>query len=192
MRLVMSDYDNPRPKISPTRKWIGLGLLILLAAIGGGFLSGRIGDYVVTSGSMEPTLQIGDYLFVDSRRPVVPRRGDIIAFWNPEKPEERLVKRVVGMPSDEVRFEDGVFFLNGKAQYNEYYVTTQQIQDLPDQPTITLGVDEYYVLGDNRAYSFDSMNFGPVRSDAMIGIVKYIYWPRNRMGPVKNPNDEQN
>jgi signal peptidase I len=186
---MTTDPQTSKPRISKARKWLGLALLLFLMLIVGAFASGRLENYRVTSGSMIPTLEIDDCLLVDARQPVSPRRGDIIAFWNPQDRTDRLVKRVVAEPGDTVRFEDGMFYLNGTPQYDENYVTVEQIKGLPFQKSITLAPDQYYVLGDNRAFSLDSMNFGPVTPENMIGVVKYIYWPKRRMRAVHNPHD---
>ncbi|MBN1867327.1 signal peptidase I [Candidatus Sumerlaeota bacterium] len=182
------DPETGKTKISSLRKWIGFAVFFVLAGVVGALASGRLENYRVSSGSMLPTLEVGDCLLVDSRRPVVPQRGDIVAFYNPENAAERLVKRVVAGPGDRVRFEDGLFYLNDEPQYDEDYVTIEQIEDLPYQKPVTLDLDQYYVLGDNRAYSVDSMNFGPITPDDMIGVVKYIYWPKSRMRAIHNPN----
>lgn len=166
--------------VSHTRRWIGLLVLVILSGVVIALASQSLRVFRVTSGSMLPTIEIGDFLVVDGRRPVSPRRGDIVVILNPQDRTEALCKRVVARPKDRVAFRDGRFFLNGETQHDsEPYVTTHRIS-LKRDYAFRLGGSEYFVLGDNRAVSFDSLEFGPVAQADFLGIVRGIYWPRSR------------
>jgi len=179
--------NGPRNGISTRRRLIGVIVVMFLFAIVAAFFAGQLHTFQISSGSMEPSLQVGDFLLVDGRQPVSPRRGDVVALSNPLRPNEQLLcKRVVAEPFDEVEFIDGYFYLNGEWQNMESYVENSRIGGLPHQKH-KLKVDEYFVLGDNRHNSFDSLDFGPVPEASLVGIVTWRYWPLNRIQKITNP-----
>jgi signal peptidase I len=137
-------------------------------------------NYMVESVSMQPTLVEGQFIWVDKvlyRLQHGPERGDIVVFqsWGQDKP---FVKRVVGRPGQTIEIRDGHVLVNG-AQIDEPYLS---------QPTdgavgpITLGPDEYYVLGDNRGNSSDSRVYGPLPGTDIVGRAWLRYWPPNQVG----------
>ena len=107
-----------------------------------------------------------------------PRFGEIIVFRYPGEPERDFVKRVIGMPGDEVAIVDGQVMING-AVYNEPYLNGPFTYNLPPR---TMGEEEYFVMGDNRAHSNDSRNWGPVPEENVVGKVWLIYWPFSQLG----------
>ncbi|NQU42137.1 signal peptidase I [bacterium] len=167
-------------RVSTPRRWIGLALCVILFSILIAFAMGRFRTFRVTSASMEPTVQIGDFLLVDSRTPIVPDRGDIVAVKNPDLPVEWLCKRVVGLPNDRIEIaRDGYLYINGKNESSvNYYVNGRMKRG----QTLNFHLDpgQYFVMGDNRDNSFDSIDFGLVQQNGMLGIVRRIYWPPSR------------
>lgn len=144
----------------------------------------------IPSESMAPTLQPGDrvltnkfvYDFVD------PEKGDLVVFESvDEKKDEEIVKRVVGLPGDEILVEKGALLVNGESPY-EPYVATQE----SSAPRKTPGLDSFgpivvpqhhvFVMGDNRANSYDSRFFGPVPEENLVGEVSLRFWPSGRLG----------
>jgi signal peptidase I len=176
--------------ISRLRRWASLVICVLLLSLSFAFAAGRFRTFRVMSNSMLPTIQVGDCLLVNASGPAWPRRGDIVAVKNPKDPLEWLCKRVVAEPFDVWGFRDGFFFLNGEWQFDEGYVSSHRVPDLPDMGPRRLEADEYFVLGDNRPLSYDSVEFGPVHSEDFIGNVVGIYWPPKRMRILRRPGEK--
>ncbi len=151
--------------------------------------------YRIPSESMEDTLLIGDRVLVDriSWRFSDPQRTDIVVF-NPPFAGPVLIKRIIGMPGDEVSLRDGAVYINGEA-LDEPYVRTVGGEAVPSEPfdnglpwslqkPYTVPADSYFVMGDNRIDSGDSREFGPVRRGQLVGNAFARYWPPGRIGGV--------
>lgn len=180
-------------KISNLRRWISAIVCVLLFAVVIASASGHLRTFRVTSDSMKPTIWTGDLILVDCREPVMPHRGDIVGVKNPHDVDAWLCKRVVAVPNDRVQFLDGYFHLNGHRMMEEDqpYVMTDRVAGLLDTWEYELGEDEYFVLGDNRAESYDSLDFGPVKTEDFIGIALRIYWPPGRARPLIQDHGKQ-
>jgi signal peptidase I len=115
-----------------------------------------------------------------------PKRGDVVVFEAPEEAAEQCgqagtyVKRVIGLPGDTVRAAEGDVFVNGE-RLEEPYLREGHSATVPDF-SVTLGNDEYWMMGDNRDMSCDSRRWGPVSRDRLIGPVFFVYWPISRIG----------
>ena len=107
-----------------------------------------------------------------------PERGDVIVFKAPERQNVDFIKRIVGLPGDNVKIENGAVFIND-IELNEPY-ETQKTQGVE---SVTLSENEYFVLGDNRSSSSDSRSFGPIEKNDIRGRVFVVYWP---IGPSTN------
>ena len=125
---------------------------------------------------MEPSLYDSDLLLVTpSRR--APRRGRMVIIDTPRESSPRWqVKRVVGLPGENLRFEDGMLFINGTPHREPY------LQGLPaylglDSASFDIGDRHYFVMGDNRAHSVDSRSFGPIDAALIVGFVAARLWP---------------
>lgn len=133
-------------------------------------------SFRVEGASMETSLHDGQYLLVNKLvyRFRSPNRGDVIIFTHPSgHSSSPYVKRVVGLPGEEVEVKDGRVYIDGSLlDEPEYILSTRQGCD----PTV-VGDDEYFVLGDNRDHSSDSRDFGPTPRDNIIGKVWFCYWP---------------
>jgi len=135
--------------------------------------------FAVVSVSMSPTLLPGDQVLIAKHveRTEHPRRADLVVFTRPGS-NEHLVKRVAAVAGDEVGLEDGRLVVNG-APVNEDYVDVASVDGTYFGPVV-VGPDEVFVLGDNRADSVDSRQFGPVPVSDIIGRVVARLWPRDK------------
>jgi signal peptidase I len=135
----------------------------------------------VTSGSMAPTIAVGDLVVVQrSSAPV--RHMDVVVVEDPAG-DGLLVKRAVALAGDTVGLEDGVLVING-ATVCETAVDQSRVDGVYFGP-VTVPPGQVFVLGDERGNSIDSRNFGPVRAAAVLGFVRVRLWPS--MGPL--PSD---
>lgn len=136
--------------------------------------------FFVKGQSMDPNFENGDYLIVDefSYRFRAPERGEVIVFKYPNDLSQRYIKRIIGLPGETVEIQGGeITILNasGKEVLNEKYLSSS-IMTLGDMKT-TLGQNDYFVLGDNRAASSDSRRWGLLPKEDIIGRVLLRAWP---------------
>ena len=111
------------------------------------------------------------------------QRGDMVVFRFPHDPSKSYIKRVIGLPGDTIRIERGTVFVNG-GRIDEPYVA-EDYRDLQSWGPGKAGSDCYFVLGDHRSSSNDSRNWGMVNRDLIYGKAVFIYWPLDRIGPVR-------
>jgi signal peptidase I len=183
--------------------------------------------FQIPSESMENTLLIGDYLLVDKVHyghggvwgeilPYAPiRRGDIIVFRYPVHPQQHFVKRVIGLPGEQVRMVQGRVLVNGVPLQENYAIHTRPVFDhfrddfpLTDIPSyntdprwwqqlhglvhdgqLTVPPGAYFVLGDNRDESLDSRYWGLVPRRNIIGRPLVIYWSLRSPRASQEPGD---
>jgi len=131
--------------------------------------------------SMEPTMASGEYVMVNrlSYRFGTPQRGDIIVFHFPRDPKEEYIKRVIGLPGDEVEVRNGQVYINGQP-LSEPYLKVKM--DYIGSWRIPAG--QLFVLGDNRNNSSDSHDWGTVPMDYVVGKAALVYWPPTDWGIV--------
>lgn len=144
----------------------------------------------VSSKSMVPTLHAHDRVLTNKLAYdfTSPNRGDLAVFESViPGDDERLVKRVVGLPGDEVSVRNGILLVNGKPPYEPYKKETHNPEKAPPQirsfGPIVVPENNVFVMGDNRANSYDSRFFGPVPNENLIGEVSLRLWPPTRLGP---------
>ena len=149
--------------------------------------------YRIPSASMENTLLIGDRVLVDriSWRFSQPERGDIVVF-HPPFDGPVLIKRIIGLPGDEVSLSGGFVYINGR-RLNEPYVRRIAGHQEPSEPfsnglpwslqePFKVPAGSYFVMGDNRTDSGDSREFGPIKRGQFVGRAFAKYWPPGRIG----------
>lgn len=103
-----------------------------------------------------------------------PQRNDIIVFTPPTGPDaEFLVKRVIGVPGDEIDIRGGQVYVDGELRDESFPATQASGGAYP----VTVGEDEFFVLGDNRGRSNDSRTWGMVEAEKVVGRVWFGYWP---------------
>lgn len=130
---------------------------------------------------MEPRIGSGEFVLIDTIMyrlgPV--RRGDIVAFRHVGSSEPYL-KRVIGLPGERVAIDRGVVSIDGKP-LQEAYVRYRDDRTMPERK---VPVGDYYVLGDNRANSDDSRDWGFVPAAAIMGKAWLAVWPPKKTGPL--------
>ncbi len=144
----------------------------------------------VSGSSMETTLSDGDNLIVDklSYHFKEPKRFDIIVF--PYKHEENTfyIKRIIGLPGETVQVIEGYVYIDGELLESDVYgAEVMESADMAAEP-ISLGEDEYFVLGDNRNHSSDSRDpsVGVLKRDDLIGRAWVRIYPFNKMGVIRH------
>ena len=188
--------NKPPVRKSATREWVESIVIALLLAL---FIREFfIQAFKIPSGSMIPTLLVGDRLmvnklhygprirFTDKRLPgfFKPKRGDIIVFIFPEDPKRDFIKRLIAFGGETVEIRDGDIFINGKRVegpvINKIYYYNRGDYGGEGQ-VIRVPEGHVYVLGDNSASSHDSRYWGFVPESNVIGRAEFIYWPVNRL-----------
>ena len=159
-------------------------LLVILAVVFGFVRPFVMEAFWIPSGSMIPTLEIGDRVFVNKfiYRFTEPERGDIIVFESVDNSDEDLIKRVVGVPGDKIAVRGGKLFVNGEPQKEPY--TNKKLSDRSSYAKTTVPKNHVFVMGDNRANSADSRVFGPLPEKNIEGEAFLRFWPPDRIGLV--------
>ena len=150
-----------------------------------------IKPFYVKGASMEPNFHDREYLIINeiSYRFNDPERGDAVVFKYPEDKTQFFIKRVIGLPGERVLVENGritIFnqlYPEGIELIESYLPTGQRTLGEAD---VTLGQEEYFLLGDNRSASLDSRIFGPVHKDLIVGKTLLRGWPLDKAGLVLN------
>ncbi|MDS9470562.1 signal peptidase I [Sporosarcina pasteurii] len=183
---------NDKKKKNETWEWIKALLIAFgLAAIIRVFLFTPI---VVDGVSMMPTLADGDKMIVNKIGYTIgkPDRFDIIVFHAPEQKD--YIKRIIGLPGDEIEYRDDVLYVNGQAMeepyLDKYKAESEELpltEDFMLEDKISSKVvpeGHVFVLGDNRRKSKDSRHIGVVPIDEIIGKTKFVFWPMKDFGFV--------
>jgi signal peptidase I len=141
--------------------------------------------FVVNGASMDTTFRDGEYLIVDeiSYRFHEPERGDVLIFKYPQDPSKYFIKRLIGLPGETVTVKSDAVMIANKAHpkgvtLNEPYANSRTFGNTQ----ITLGPDEYFVMGDNRLVSSDSRVWGPLPKSDLIGRPVARLLPVKRLG----------
>jgi len=138
--------------------------------------------FYVKGESMAPTFYENEYLIVDelSYRLRDPKRGEVVVFRSPTSPEDFYLKRVIGLPGERVRVENGNVTI---CQVECTVLSESYLNGIKTDGDVafTLGDDQYLVLGDNRGASYDSRRFGPISKESMQGRTLLRGWPLTRI-----------
>ena len=139
--------------------------------------------FVVSGDSMYPTFHDGEYLIVDeiSYNLGNPSRGDVVIFHYPKDPKRFFIKRIIGMPNEQIEMNNGQIIIKNKENPNGFILSEPYIsEDWSTTGTYTTGEGEYFVMGDNRNRSSDSRFWGMLPDDLLVGRA-YL-----RLLPLKN------
>ncbi len=181
----------PAKKILDYAKSIGIAILIALL-----IRAYIIQAFKIPSGSMIPTLLIGDHLLVTKfiygvKLPLMenkvlvfdnPKRGDIIVFKYPEDPSRDFIKRVIAIEGDIIEGRDKKIYVNGKelkepyVRYSDSYIHPPDLDPRDNFGPITVPKGKLFVMGDNRDQSYDSRFWGFVDIKEVRGKALIIYW----------------
>src|SRR3989344_6740885 len=139
--------------------------------------------FLVSGASMEPTFSNRNYLIIDelTYRFREPERGEAIVFRYPKDPSVYFIKRIIGLPGEQVIVRGGKVTVISEGKQIPIGGDTNGSVD------IKLKEGEYFVLGDNRYNSFDSRNWGPVPKEDIIGVVRLRVFPLSEIEIVKTP-----
>ncbi len=148
----------------------------------------------VVGNSMHPTYKNGEFLMANkiTYRISEPKRGDVIIFKYSDTAD--FIKRIIGVPGDEVMIKDGKIYINGELLNESAYLDPSVITNggsyLHEGQTIKLNEDEYFVCGDNRSNSSDSRDFGPIKKSAIKGKAWIVYYPFSEFRVVQHETYE--
>jgi signal peptidase I len=138
-------------------------------------------NFNIEGTSMEPSLHNQELILVDKWtylfRP--PTRGDVIVFVAPPNPDQDYIKRVIGLPGDVITIQNTTVIVDGVTLHERYVASYNQgnLYDYKHISNLVVPPDDYFVLGDNRAGSSDSRDWGFVPKSNIIGRAALVYWP---------------
>ena len=192
LRSTMTQPTTPAPGEDSKGFWRNLILWALLALLLRWLV---VEPRWIPSGSMLPTLQLQDRILVEKVRPRLARsrhghlhRGDVVVFAPPEQlvaagydASAALIKRVVGLPGDQLEVHDGRLFRNGEQAAEPWLAEAINYEMAP----ITVPADQLWVMGDNRNASLDSHLWGSLPETNVLGTAVWRYWPLQRFGPLR-------
>ncbi|EGG84767.1 signal peptidase I [Lachnospiraceae bacterium 2_1_46FAA] len=183
----MEDKEKSKSIFKEILDWvIYIGIILLFTYL----IITYVGVRTRVSGqSMQPTLHDGDNLLVDklTYRFRDPKRYEIVVFPYKYEEDTYYIKRIIGLPGETVQIIDGYVYINGEKLKKDYGAEVMQDSGIAEEP-ITLGEDEYFVLGDNRNHSSDSRvpNVGVLKRKDLLGRAWVRIWPLDRIGVVSH------
>jgi signal peptidase I len=187
--------SNPKSKL---REYVEAILLAIVIAF---FIrTFVIQAYKIPSGSMKPTLLIGDHILVSKfnygiKLPFIrstlipvgtPKRGDIVVFIYPEDRSKDFIKRVIGLSGDTIEVRDKKVFVNGQPMndphgvHSDSLVIPGAVQPRDNFGPVKVPEGSLFVMGDNRDESYDSRFWGFVDLKDVLGKALIIYWSWNQ------------
>lgn len=142
--------------------------------------------FLVDGTSMVPTFSNGDYVLTDelTYRIRPPERGEVVVFHDVSDPSTYLIKRIIGLPGETVIINNNTVTIENKQDpggfvLDEYYLPKGTVTSGDED--ITLSSSSYFMMGDNRAVSYDSRSWGPLPAGNIVGLVRFRLWPLNAM-----------
>jgi len=147
--------------------------------------------FKIPTGSMRPTLMEGDRILVNKfvYKFTQPKRGDVIVFISPEDKKKDFIKRLIGLPNENIEISNGAILINSSPVEEGPVLNKRRYYNRGDfgmeGQNITIPNDAYYVLGDNSISSRDSRYWGFMPKKFLLGKAFLIYWPPNRIGMIK-------
>lgn len=140
----------------------------------------------VSGESMFPNFKDGDFIITDklTYKFADPHKGDVVVFKNPRNENEDFIKRIMGVPGDRLKVENGKVYINDKLIDEPYLksVTTDPRSFMHEGEEVTVEQGKFAVFGDNRPRSSDTREWGFITKEEIIGRVLLRYWPQNSIG----------
>ena len=167
----MSNFFNYMNKVLELIKKEKLFILAIIIII---LLKIFIFNFILVKGdSMNPKYKNNDFMFLNKiiYKFTSIKRGDVVVL---KYKNDDLIKRVIGLPKDKIKVENGKLYINNK-EYKEDYINSYTASE--DFDEVTIKNNEYFVMGDNRYNSYDSRNFGPITKRNIIGRVEFKIFP---------------
>lgn len=147
----------------------------------------------VDGSSMYPNFTNGDYILTEKvtyyKGDI--QRGDVVVFHAPPPNTADFIKRVIGLPGETIMVRGGKVYINGKEMQESYLsssVFTSEKSFLREGVVYTIPPDYFMLFGDNRSYSSDSREFGPISRRAVVGRAALRYWPFTTTGLIPKPS----
>lgn len=183
----MKEESNEKSILRELGSWL---LYLLFVLVFSYVIITYVGQRTRVDGqSMETTLYNNDNLLVDklSYRFRDPKRFEIVVFPYQYRENTYYIKRIIGLPGETVQIRDGEIYIDGEILYESYGREVMKSAGLAAEP-VTLGEDEYFVLGDNRNDSTDSRdpNVSLIHRDEIIGRAWIRIWPLDEIGVLKH------
>lgn len=146
----------------------------------------------IRGASMEVNFHDGEYILTEkvSYKFREPKRGEVIIFAAPNRPDTDYIKRVIALPGERVELADGIIYINDKPMKENYEPPELRIYPgrfLPENQELIIPEGKFFVMGDNRAHSSDSREFGPIPKESIVGHAMFRYWPIDRFGILGTP-----
>jgi len=183
--LIPDSFPQEKPP-SVHRFILDMAETLLLAAVLYIAIQALTARIKVESTSMVPTLRENDYVVVNKLAYKLgqPKRGDVIVFKYPPDPTQiPYIKRVIGLPGDQIHISEGRVYING-------VILTEPYLKVPTKPggDWTVPEDSLFVMGDNRTGSADSRAWGMVPLGNVIGKAEVVYWPPRHWSQLHFPS----
>ena len=148
--------------------------------------------FLVKGSSMIPNFESRDYLLIDeiSFRFREPQRGEVVVFVPPNQSSTRYIKRIIGLPGEEIKIQDGQVMIS---QENQNFSVLNESDYFPEfvftpgDVSVSLKENEFFVLGDNRQFSSDSRSFGILLQESIVGKVFFRAWPFSKFSKIETP-----
>lgn len=158
--------------------------IVLIVALAFAIRVFIIQPIIVDGESMEPTFQSKDYLITEkvSYHFRAPERGEVIIFTPPDRSSDNYIKRIIGLPGEQISIKNGSIYINNE-RLVESYLTDEEKTLVAQKEgySTTLGNDEYFVMGDNRSHSRDSREIGSIPKQNIVSRVWFRLLPINHL-----------
>jgi signal peptidase I len=179
--------------LSTHRTWAPFGAFLGVPLLQVGLVIAFVRPYlcelfIMHTANMSPTIEPSDRFI--ACKIIQPRRWDIVMYWNSSPKPTRFCQRLIALPGERLRFDDGTIFINDQPVVvpaviaGKCHATITSMPTLParyaDGQTIVLGPNEYFFMGDHTEISYDSRFVGPTDRSKLVGVVDVIYSPLNR------------
>lgn len=146
--------------------------------------------FLVSGQSMEPTFHDGNYLLIDeiAYRVREPERGEVVVFRYPGDHRSYYIKRIIGLPGERVMIKSGRMTVTN-VEGNDVVLDEPYVMPGPlaGDVDMKLNTGTYFVMGDNRGFSYDSRSWGPLEQSDIIGLVRVRLWPVNQVMAFSAP-----